>query len=69
MPRQYPGAIRWLILLQIFRSTACIASQNLRWSSRLAPILVNRPAAVVAHQSAKASLEHGDQAASAASAR
>jgi hypothetical protein len=39
--------------------TACIASQNLRWSSTRAGILVNRSAAVVRHQSANPSFEHG----------
>jgi len=39
--------------------TACIASQNRRWSSTLAGILVNRSAAVVFHQSANPSLERG----------
>jgi hypothetical protein len=38
---------------------ACMASQNRRESNALAPILVNRSAAVVFHQSAKALLEHG----------
>ena len=40
-------------------STRCIASQNLRWSSTLGLIRVNRSAAVVAHQSAKALLDPG----------
>ena len=41
------------------RLTWCIASQNRRWSSADAPILVNRSAAVVFHQSANARLEQG----------
>ena len=40
-------------------STACMASQNLRWSSTFALILVNRSPAVVAHQSAKAFFDRG----------
>ena len=40
-------------------STACMASQNLRWSSTLPLIRVNRSAAVVAHQSAKAFFDRG----------
>ena len=49
---------------------ACIASQNLRWSSAEAGILVNRPAAVVFHQSANPALEQGATSRfSAASAR
>ena len=53
------SAIRREISSSSSRPTACIASQNRRWSSAGAPIPVNRPAAVPAHQSAKASLEHG----------
>ena len=50
--------------------TACIASQNRRWSRAEAGILVNRSAAVVRHQSPKARLEHGSVTRfSAASAR
>ena len=41
------------------RVIACIASQNRRWSSTAALILVNRSAAVVFHQSANARLEQG----------
>ena len=52
-------AIRWLISSSCSTGTACIASQNRRWSSALAGILVNRSAAVVFHQSANARLEHG----------
>ena len=52
------------------RLIACIASQNRRWSSALAGILVNRSAAVVFHQSANAAFEHGATSRfSAASAR
>ncbi len=39
--------------------TACIASQNRRCPSTPVPILVNRSAAVVFHQSANPSFEHG----------
>jgi hypothetical protein len=39
--------------------TAAIASQNRRWSSTRVGTLTNRSAAVVAHQSAKPSFEHG----------
>ena len=53
------SAIRRLISSRSCRLTACIASQNRRWSSTEAGILVNRSAAVVFHQSAKASFEHG----------
>ena len=50
--------------------TACIASQNRRWSSAEAPILVNRSAAVVFHQSANCAFEQGATSRfSAASAR
>jgi hypothetical protein len=38
---------------------ACMASQNRRWSNADVPILVNRSAAVVFHQSANPLLEHG----------
>ena len=52
------------------RVTACIASQNRRWSSAEAGILVNRSPAVVFHQSANAALEQGATSRfSAASAR
>ena len=40
-------------------STACIASQNRRWSSAEAAIRVNRSPAVVFHQSANPRFEHG----------
>ena len=53
------SAIRREISSICSRVTACIASQNRRWSSTSAPILVNRPAAVPDHQSANASLEQG----------
>ena len=50
--------------------TACIASQNLRWSSAAVRMRVNRSAAVLFHQSANARLEHGStNRFSAASAR
>lgn len=52
-------AIRREISSSSPRPTACIASQKRRWPSTLALILVNRPAAVVFHQSAKASFEQG----------
>lgn len=39
--------------------TTCIASQNLRWSRTAAGILVNRGAAVLAHQSLNPGFEHG----------
>jgi len=39
--------------------SACMASQNRRWSNAEAGILVNRSAAVFFHQSAKPRLEHG----------
>ena len=52
------------------RVTACIASQNRRWSRPGAGILVNRAAAVVFHQSANAAFEQGAASRfSAASAR
>ena len=41
------------------RVTACIASQNRRWSSTVPGTRVNRGAAVLAHQSANPSFEHG----------
>ena len=41
------------------RVIACIASQNRRWSSAPAGTRMNRSAAVVFHQSANASFEHG----------
>ena len=40
-------------------SRASMASQNRRWSVAATGSLVNRGPAVVAHQSAKASFEHG----------
>jgi hypothetical protein len=50
--------------------TACIASQNRRWSSAEAGIFVNLSAAVVFHQSANAAFEQGAASRfSAASAR
>jgi hypothetical protein len=52
------------------RLTVCIASQNRRWPSTEAGILVNRSAAVVFHQRSNASFEHGAASRfSAASAR
>ena len=63
-------AIFSLICSSCSAVTACIASQNRRWSSAVAPILVNRSPAVVFHQSANAALEHGATSRfSAASAR
>ena len=63
-------AIVRLIFSSCLRVTACIASQNRRWSSAGAGILVNRAAAVVFHQSANAAFEHGATSRfSAASAR
>src|SRR5271169_626593 len=63
-------AIFWLISSSCSRVTACIASQNRRWSSEVAGILVNRSAAVVFHQSANPAFEHGATSRfSAASAR
>jgi len=40
-------------------STACIASQNRRWSSAAAGNRTQRSAAALAHQSANASFERG----------
>ncbi|MFF5718181.1 hypothetical protein [Streptomyces buecherae] len=37
----------------------CVASRNFRWCNTLAPISVNRSAAMVRYQSENASFEHG----------
>ena len=63
-------AIRREISSRSSSVTACIASQNRRWSSAEAGILVNRSAAVVFHQSENPAFEHGaTRRFSAASAR
>lgn len=53
------SAIVWPIRSNCCAVTACMASQNRRWSRARAPILVNRSAAVDFHQSANAAFEHG----------
>ncbi|MGH3545126.1 MAG: hypothetical protein ACRDPW_04300 [Mycobacteriales bacterium] len=53
------SASRWEMVASSASVTACIASQNRRWSSTEVAILVNRSAAVVRHQSENPSLEQG----------
>ena len=53
------AAIRRSISASASMSTACMASQNRRWSNAAAATGTRRSPAVPAHQSAKASLEQG----------